>query len=200
MFLFSLLQSTQLFINTDVQIRACAFVHELHFSTSKNCIYYVFSANTDYQNNYSTVVRMICVINLTMIFQRGIIQSNVHNLVSRYVTSIKIFSWVDVALNMESDSGSKLPVLQTATALAVSFVICLSATYLTKLFGIQGGTLPSITAIVVVLATALPMYFGYLAPAGDTIAVVLMQVSVISQAYLIYIMQNCYLQGVIMLA
>lgn len=93
--------------------------------------------------------------------------------------------FVDVALDMESDSGNKLPVLQTASALTVSLFICLSATCLTKFFGIQGGTLPSITAIVVVLATALPMYFGYLAPAGDTIAVVLMQVIVISQVYLV---------------
>ena len=97
---------------------------------------------------------------------------------------------VDAALNKGSDTGSKVPVLQTATALAVSFVICQLATYLTKLFGIQGATLPSITAIVVILATALPMYFGYLAPAGDTIALVLMQVIVMFQVYLISIVQK----------
>ncbi|KAF5960005.1 hypothetical protein HYC85_001214 [Camellia sinensis] len=77
---------------------------------------------------------------------------------------------------MESDSGNKLPVLQAAAALAVSFSICKTASWLTKLSGIKGGDLPGITAIVVILATVLPTHFGYLAPAGDVIAVVLMQV------------------------
>ena len=78
--------------------------------------------------------------------------------------------------DIESNSGSKLSVLPTASALAVSFAICKTATWLTKFFGIQGSDLPAITAIVVVLATVLPRHFGYLAPAGDAIAVVLMQV------------------------
>ncbi|KAL7254100.1 hypothetical protein ACSBR1_008489 [Camellia fascicularis] len=82
----------------------------------------------------------------------------------------------DAATDMESDSGNKLPVLQTAAALAVSFSICKTASWLTKLSGIKGGDLPGITAIVVILATVLPTHFGYLAPAGDAIAVVLMQV------------------------
>lgn len=77
---------------------------------------------------------------------------------------------------MESDSGSKFLVPQTAAALAASFAICKSATWLTKLFEIKGGVLPVITAIVVFLATVLPKHFGYLALGGDAIAVVLMQV------------------------
>ncbi|KAL7003470.1 ferric-chelate reductase (NADH) [Sarracenia purpurea var. burkii] len=77
---------------------------------------------------------------------------------------------------MEPDSGSKLPVLQTAAAISASFAICKTATWLTKLFGIKGGDLPGITAIVVFLATVLPRHFGYVASAGDAIAVVLMQV------------------------
>ncbi|KAG8381269.1 hypothetical protein BUALT_Bualt06G0105000 [Buddleja alternifolia] len=85
-------------------------------------------------------------------------------------------STADVGLNEESGSGNKLPVLQTATALAVSFVICKSASYLTKYFGIQGGSLPAITAIVVVLATAFPKQFAYLAPSGEAMAMILMQV------------------------
>ncbi|KAA8539952.1 hypothetical protein F0562_026644 [Nyssa sinensis] len=80
------------------------------------------------------------------------------------------------ATDAESDSGSKLPILQTATALAISFAICKTATWLTKLFRIQGGDLPGITALVVILATVLPRHFGYIAPAGDAIAVILMQV------------------------
>ncbi|KAI3458110.1 hypothetical protein Pfo_014773 [Paulownia fortunei] len=71
---------------------------------------------------------------------------------------------------------TKLSVLQMATALAVSFAICKAATSLSKIFGIQGGELPAVTAIVVILATLLPSYFRHLAPAGDAFALVLMQV------------------------
>ncbi|KAL9412326.1 hypothetical protein AB3S75_045868 [Citrus x aurantiifolia] len=79
-------------------------------------------------------------------------------------------------VDKESSSEDKTPVLQTATALAISFVICKTATYLSNLFRIQGGSLPGVTAIVVILATLLPKQFSYLAPAGDTLALVLMQV------------------------
>ncbi|GMY07296.1 putative membrane protein yjcl [Fagus crenata] len=82
----------------------------------------------------------------------------------------------DVAVDVESDSGGKLPVLQAATAIAISFLICKTSTYLTNVCGIQGGSLPAITAIVVILATVFPTQFGSLAPAGDTIALVLLQV------------------------
>ncbi|CAL0328597.1 unnamed protein product [Lupinus luteus] len=77
---------------------------------------------------------------------------------------------------MESDSEANLPVLQTATALATSFLICKGATYLTKLYGIQGGTLPGVTAIVVILATLFPKQIGALGSAGHTVALILMQV------------------------
>ncbi|PIN26450.1 hypothetical protein CDL12_00801 [Handroanthus impetiginosus] len=82
----------------------------------------------------------------------------------------------DAGLNEESESGNKLPVLQMATALSVSFIICKSAIFLTKYFGIQGGSLPAITAMVVVLATAFPNQFAYLAPSGEAMAMILMQV------------------------
>ncbi|KAK7256627.1 hypothetical protein RIF29_30081 [Crotalaria pallida] len=72
----------------------------------------------------------------------------------------------DDAMDMESDYEGNLPVLQTATALATSFLICKAATYLTKLYGIQGGTLPGVTAIVVILATLLPKQIGSLGSAG----------------------------------
>lgn len=78
---------------------------------------------------------------------------------------------------MESDNEGNLPVLQTATALATSFLICRAATYVTKASGVQGGTLPGITAIVVILATLLPRQIGPLVPAGHTVALVLMQVT-----------------------
>ncbi|KAL2556106.1 hypothetical protein Fot_00845 [Forsythia ovata] len=81
----------------------------------------------------------------------------------------------DASTAMKSEEN-KHSVLKIATALFVSFAICKAATSLTKLLGIQGGDLPAITAIVVVLATSLPSYFCHLAPAGEAFAVVLMQV------------------------
>ncbi|XP_009375598.2 uncharacterized membrane protein YjcL-like isoform X1 [Pyrus x bretschneideri] len=82
----------------------------------------------------------------------------------------------DVSMQTESNYDRKLPVVETATALATSFVICKASTYLTGLCGIPGGSLPMITATVVILATLLPTHFAYLAPAGDTVAFLLMQV------------------------
>ncbi|KAF6157669.1 hypothetical protein GIB67_037242 [Kingdonia uniflora] len=79
-------------------------------------------------------------------------------------------------MHMEPKAGNKLPVLQTATAIAVSFAICKMATYLTLYLGIQGGILPCVTAIVVILATLFPVQFGNLAPAGEAMAMILMQV------------------------
>lgn len=66
--------------------------------------------------------------------------------------------------------------LQTATALAVSMAICKAGSFLTKYFDIQGGTLPMVTAIVVLLATLFPRQFAYLAPSGEAMALILMQV------------------------
>lgn len=79
-------------------------------------------------------------------------------------------------MDMESNSEDNFAVLQPATAIAISFLICKSSTYLTSVCGIQGCNLPVITATVVIVATVFPSQFGYLAPAGDTIALVLMQV------------------------
>ncbi|BFG23386.1 hypothetical protein CerSpe_096600 [Prunus speciosa] len=75
-----------------------------------------------------------------------------------------------------SEPGNKLPLIQTATALSVSLAICKSGHYLTKYFGIQGGILPAVTAIVVTLATVFPKQFAYLAPTAEAMAVILMQV------------------------
>lgn len=85
-------------------------------------------------------------------------------------------SSADDGLNTDSETGDKLPVLQTATALAVSFVICKIADSFTKYFRIQGGTLPIVTAIAVVLATVFPKQSARLAPSGETMALILMQV------------------------
>ncbi|CAA6669827.1 unnamed protein product [Spirodela intermedia] len=82
----------------------------------------------------------------------------------------------DALLAAEASTGGKLSVLQAASALAVSFAICKFSTYLTKALGFQGGNLPCITAIVVALATLFPAQLRTLAPTGEAIALILMQV------------------------
>ncbi|KAL7107060.1 hypothetical protein ACP275_06G030400 [Erythranthe tilingii] len=82
----------------------------------------------------------------------------------------------DADSSCPESSKNKLSVLQMATAIAVSFSICKTANSITKTFGIQGGELPAVTAIIVMLATFFPSFFRHLAPAGDLFALVLMQV------------------------
>nr|ADN33770.1 hypothetical protein [Cucumis melo subsp. melo] len=82
----------------------------------------------------------------------------------------------DASTDKDFDHGTKLPVLQTATAVVTSFAICKFVTWITNMCKIQGANLPGITAVVVILATILPKQFNYLAPAADTIALILMQV------------------------
>ena len=80
-------------------------------------------------------------------------------------------------MSTKSNPENKLPVLQMATALAVAFAICKTGALLTGYFGIQGGTLPVVTAIAVILATVFPKPFASLSPSGEAMAVILMQVS-----------------------
>ncbi|XP_043806116.1 uncharacterized membrane protein YjcL isoform X2 [Manihot esculenta] len=82
----------------------------------------------------------------------------------------------EVEIESGSEPTNKLPVLQLGTSLAVSFAICKAGSYLSQSFGIQGGILPIVTAIVVILATAFPTQFNYLAPSGEALALILMQV------------------------
>ncbi|KAJ0842559.1 hypothetical protein HanPSC8_Chr14g0643091 [Helianthus annuus] len=82
----------------------------------------------------------------------------------------------DTVNNVNSGSGDKSGLQQTATALAVSFAICKCATHIVQMVKIQGGSLPAITAIVVILATLLPKQIGNLASAGDAVAAISIQV------------------------
>ncbi|KAG0492033.1 hypothetical protein HPP92_005431 [Vanilla planifolia] len=79
-------------------------------------------------------------------------------------------------LSDDHKQANNLPVLQSAMAVTVSFTICKLGTYITNVIGLQGGKLPCITAIIVVLATMFPTQFGALAPSGEAIALLLMQV------------------------
>ncbi|KAL9412329.1 hypothetical protein AB3S75_045870 [Citrus x aurantiifolia] len=108
---------------------------------------------------------VICAVYFTTLFALA------SNIPAESSTSVD-----DVSMNEGSVRGDKPPVLQFATALAVAFAICKAGTFLTKYFGIQGGSLPAITAIVVTLATTFPTQFNKLAPAGEAMALILMQV------------------------
>ncbi|XP_028796727.1 uncharacterized protein LOC114752167 [Neltuma alba] len=79
-------------------------------------------------------------------------------------------------LDEGSENSKKFPVLQMATSITVSFAICKISTLLTNYLGIQGGQLPIITLISVMLATTFPKPFAYLAPSGQGMALILMQV------------------------
>ncbi|KAJ4911469.1 hypothetical protein Rs2_06090 [Raphanus sativus] len=82
----------------------------------------------------------------------------------------------DAETSKGSETDNKIPVLLIATGIAVSLAICKAGALLTKHFGISGGSLPAITAVVVVLATVFPSQFGRLAPSGEAMALILMQV------------------------
>ncbi|KAF7046490.1 hypothetical protein CFC21_055516 [Triticum aestivum] len=59
----------------------------------------------------------------------------------------------------------------------MSFAICRAGTAVAAGLGVAaGGTLPCVTALVVALATAFPALLGRLAPSGETMALILMQV------------------------
>ncbi|CAN6192141.1 unnamed protein product [Urochloa humidicola] len=75
----------------------------------------------------------------------------------------------------ESECGGRLSVLNGGMAIALSFVICKAGSAMADHLGFQGGTLPCVTALVVFLATAFPGQLGKLAPAGETMALILMQ-------------------------
>jgi len=73
------------------------------------------------------------------------------------------------------EDGGRLSVLTGGLAIALSFVICKAGSAIASRLGLQGGTLPCVTALVVLLATAFPGQLGKLAPAGETMALILMQ-------------------------
>ena len=75
------------------------------------------------------------------------------------------------------EPGNKPPVLLTAAAFAVSFAICKAGVFITIYFGTKGGSLPPISAIVVILATVFPKQFSRLLPAGETMEKILLQVN-----------------------
>lgn len=66
--------------------------------------------------------------------------------------------------------------VEGSIAIALSATVCASGVAMAKYLGFQGGSITCITAIVVVLATMFPSWIGSLAPSGEGIAAILMQV------------------------
>jgi len=75
----------------------------------------------------------------------------------------------------DEGGGARLFVLNGGAAVALSFIICKAGSAMAARLGLQGGTLPCVTALVVFLATAFPCPLGRLAPAGECLALILMQ-------------------------
>ncbi|KAF3587896.1 hypothetical protein F2Q69_00032037 [Brassica cretica] len=81
----------------------------------------------------------------------------------------------DVASALESyeaDNGDGY----NAHYLMKSTIMSGSTISMTELFKIQGGMLPAVTAITILLATSFPDFFNSLAPSAETISLPLMQV------------------------
>lgn len=97
-------------------------------------------------------------------------------------------------ITSESKAAVKLFTLPTATSIAVSSAICCCAVFIAKLSGIQGGTIPVATALVVVLASVFPSVFNHLAPSAEALSLVLMQVKMIFFSLLMsmYNIITCY--------
>jgi hypothetical protein len=66
-------------------------------------------------------------------------------------------------------------VLNGGAAVALSFIICKDGLAMAAQLGLQGGTLPCVTTLAVFLSTAFPEPLDRLAPAGETLALILMQ-------------------------
>ncbi|XP_010444984.1 PREDICTED: uncharacterized protein LOC104727587 [Camelina sativa] len=109
---------------------------------------------------------VICAVYFTTLFALG----------SKIPAEVLPPPTTDAETNKGSETQNKIPVLLIATGIAVSLAICKVGALLTKHFGISGGSLPAITAVVVILATVFPSQFGRLAPSGEAMALILMQV------------------------
>lgn len=74
------------------------------------------------------------------------------------------------------EGRGQVQVLEGSIALALSATICTGGVAVAKHFGFQGGSIACITGIVVTLATMFPTWVGSLAPSGEGIANILMQI------------------------
>ncbi|KAL3699668.1 hypothetical protein R1sor_017690 [Riccia sorocarpa] len=72
--------------------------------------------------------------------------------------------------------GQGLKVEETATALALSAVICTAGNLMAKALKLQGGGIPCITAVVVIIATLFPSFCGKISASGSGLAIILLQI------------------------
>mmetsp|Transcript_4280 Transcript_4280/g.12065 ORF Transcript_4280/g.12065 Transcript_4280/m.12065 type:complete len:238 (+) Transcript_4280:1306-2019(+) len=75
-----------------------------------------------------------------------------------------------------TSSGKAIPVLESATAVALSAVICAIGTGAAAATGFPGLSIPIITLVSVAIATAAPGLLGPLVGAGEGLAAIIMQV------------------------
>ncbi|MQL87369.1 hypothetical protein Taro_019912 [Colocasia esculenta] len=75
-----------------------------------------------------------------------------------------------------ANSENELSVVRMASALVISFAVCKISAFMTRFLGVSGGNIPCVTTVSVALATIFPMQFASLAPSGEAIAAILMQV------------------------
>ncbi|KAH7292859.1 hypothetical protein KP509_28G001600 [Ceratopteris richardii] len=83
---------------------------------------------------------------------------------------------VDKEGESERQDGPRAYIPQTATALALSCVICFVGHWLTRALNVPGGIIPCATMLVVLIATLFPSLVGPLAPAGEALAIIVVQV------------------------
>lgn len=86
---------------------------------------------------------------------------------------------VDVVKEGDNESqggGPRAYLLQNASALALSAAICTLGVFLTHALSIPGGIIPCITVVVVLLATLCPSWVAPLAPSGETLAIIFVQI------------------------
>ncbi|KAL2652160.1 hypothetical protein R1flu_020288 [Riccia fluitans] len=72
--------------------------------------------------------------------------------------------------------GKGIKVEEMSIALAFSVAICMAGNLMAKALKLQGGGIPCITAVVVVLATLFPSFCGKLSTSGTGLAMVLLHI------------------------
>jgi Protein of unknown function (DUF819) len=127
------------------------------------------------------IVMFSASLNYLSLFQLWLRKTSInmlYNLIPKSILRMSSFEILEDTEGISKPTGenNKLPVLESALAIAVSLAICKIGTCITSFFGIKGGNLPCMTAIAVALATIFPSYFTKLAPAGEAMALILMQV------------------------
>lgn len=77
---------------------------------------------------------------------------------------------------LEEEGRAPIRVLEASMSMALSGAICFAGVSAARALGVKGGAIPCITALVVALATCFPRHLAPLAPSGEGLATIFMQV------------------------